>query len=552
MPHGPIGTAIENQYTAGVNQFTNPTLLLCGAIVEMVPYNISDPTNSGPIARNWGIFHPPTACVCTENLTAANPIPIPIDPSAPGWYYFYTYIRLSPTDGSLVAESAPSPIMASSFNPQDLCAHNVTVTLPRDLQVTHIRFYRTTGEVTGFEDGTAPATAGYIIDIAVGSLTSGALTDTVVFDYTQPANILRLIPTAGNFFPVGCWAYGEYFPADPTTGVDAFKVQGQYVCRYKEQFIVYGYDNFVYWTPQAIEDAFKTQFCGYLKFPDVVTAMFVYKNDIIVCTATQTYRVLQGDWDTPGNLTLVVDGIGVIANDSCCFDATSNRTMALTNKGIRAYNGIAWSEDLSYQIKSQLEAVTTGVNVTGAYLATAQIINREYIISFRGSYFGSSDATTLVGFLNSTNTMGYLAGTVAWSIDSTIRTSWIMANFMITPVYPSETRVSNGQEGLAFMSVNGTIKLVYYGIASDYDFGTDRIVAILRLPRLIHGSLDNNIRPRYLKVVANLASPYTTVGEVPQLVLKATGDNGRTYEKVVITQDILDGPLDKYRYNGSI
>lgn len=510
--------------------------------------------------RNWGIFRP-TVAASVVGLIDSDPyddIGPAVSPLDPGWFYFYTYARI--VDGQIIAESAPSPLMDARFAPVESCVHKVTIKLSDDPQVTHIRFFRTTGESTGFEDGTAPGTASLVKEVAIGDLldinfggslstafgSAFAVTPEIsatlkcaLLTNSDGASLLNLLDTWGTA------AYGE-----PLEIYGApFTPQGDWTLVFKESVLTYGNvtaygthaGNRVFYTDNRAGLKYKSSFYGWMDFPNTVTAAFVYKNDIIICTATQTYRVVDGNWT---QVRLTVDGIGVLANNSCDFDPSSGQTLALTNKGVRAFNGNDWSADLSYQIKDQIQAITQ-VGQSAVALASGAVINREYYLALRGSFDRityPAEPIICVGFLHNNNTIG-------WTIDAFQSDCYVQGSIlMATKVSINES--SYNEYPLAIMRVgeNGVNHLVGIEQSYDKDFGTDKIVARLRIPRLIHQSLDNNIRVKYIKIIGNMFLPYGYTGTLPAITAKAIGDNGRTYQPIKIVNNALESPLDSYKY----
>lgn len=495
--------------------------------------------------RLWGIAHP-TELPTVVLVGSVNPIGPAISPTDTGWYYFYTYARI--VSGTLIAESAPSALPLTRFTPTVQGAHEVTIKLSTDPQVTHIRFFRTTGETTGFEDGTAALTASLIDEFTIASLTAvDATHKKTTFDNTQPASIIALLDTWG------AAAYGEQI----TDGAP-FCPQGDWSLQYKESMMVYGRvstysitgGNRIFYTDNRPGLKYKGLFTGWMDFPTTITSAFVYMNDIIICTRTQTYRIVDGNWT---QIRLAVDGIGVLANNTCDYDPASNQTLALTNKGVRGWKGFSWSDDLSYQIKKEIKAITESTH-TAVALASAIVINREYYLSFRGSFIPSEitvEPFIAVGFLQNNTT-------ISWTKDVLETSSFVQGDIM-KDVVTTNVESSYNEYALAVMRVDtGTSnRLVGIEQATDKDFAVDKITATLQIPRLIHQSLDNNLRVRYMKIIGTVALPYNYTGKLPAVIATAVGDDGRTSQPVKIVNLMTEAnnpiisPLDSARYTNT-
>ena len=498
---------------------------------------IIDPANDQ--ARNWGIEGPPVTPTINVGSVVGDVIPAPLNG---GWEYYYTYIRIDGTE--LVAESTPSPQPLNRFNPGVDCKHDVVVAASTDPQVTNIRIYRTTGNgpppaTPGFLDGTATNTASEVVTVPNAN-------DTITVDYLQPALIANILETFG------------YYPYKSANS--PLPAQGKICVRYKDRIIVGGEDSRIYFTDARTQAKFKAMFnfASFAEFHKTVTAIFVHENDIIVATFNDTWRIVDGDLTggtaATNSKRLASDGIGIVAPNSVVYDAQTKRTLALTNKGVRAWTGSNWSEDLSYQIRSDIEnAIIGAVQNDSTFEAIAGIVNREYHLSFRGDVTGSANARTIVGYLK--NDMS-----IAWTVDKTNTLSYFQGKLVpidsdngnrggsYREVGYNIMRVDINGTGGGLNSVNRLCKIDQ--ITEYFDFLTSKIEFEAQLPRLKKNSTDN-LRVRSIRIEAFMRVPESVAGVIPYITIIGTGDNGRTVSIKKAIQDAVSDTELKYLWSDS-
>ena len=466
------------------------------------------------VARNWGIRAPQNAITASDLLAGSNPIDPPVNG---GWIFYYTYIRKVGTE--IIAESAPSPASnrltyaAASRWQLAFAAGSDSA----DPQVTGIRIYATA-------DGGSSATAAFVADFT--NLDPAG--DTTIIDSTEP----RTISILANTF--------DYYPMNPyisAVSESPKPAKGNIIAIYKDQILVGGADDYVYYTDQTAVPKFKTLFhyLSFADFYDTVTAIFIHASDIVICTRNTTWRIVDGDW-TEGKRQEST-GIGVIAHNSVAYDNITKRTVALTNKGVRAWDGTQWSEDLSYRIRGDIvtSTVKDGANDhASAWKATAKIINREYFLSVMGGADDGSEPDTariFVGFLHDN-------GYIAWTIDNHL-TDFFVQGTIFSGVGDS---VPSTYQEIPFALIrygeagSQTNRMIRFEQAADYDFGDDRIEMKIQIPRIIHGSPQNNIRLRRARVVTTLSNSFSGTGETYYMEARVKGDNGRVYQKKKLIQ----------------
>jgi hypothetical protein len=486
-------------------------------------------------ARRWGIVGPAGAPSQTE---AIGFIPAA---AAGGWYYFYTYIRL--VSGTLVAESTPSPVPASRIANAVPKSHDIGVTASTDPQVTEIRLYRT-------RDGGAIENAGFINDYA----NTTATINIDIPDGPGFPSIAVLLDTF-DFYPFN-------FSGAPKPA------KGTFAVKYKDQIIVGGVGSAVYFTLNTAIPKFKTLFhaLNFSDFYDTVLAIFIHFDDIIICTACETWVITEGDFINQKRLAN--QGVGVIAHNSIAFDPMTQRTIALTNKGVRAWDGRNWSEDLSYQIRGDIENATT--NTTGdpseTELATAAVINRYYYLSFRGRQNGNTNNRIFTAFLRND-------GSLSWSVDiirkadETPMLAYVQGKIHHIPNDNGAPINTYNQQPVAIMRVDmaETVspaddknRLVLFEEKTDYDFEDSglvkkfNIIHRIKLPRLIHGSPRNYIRLRNIRISSTLKDPFSISSTAPIFMeCIARGDDGRVFERIKLVQDKIVTGDDSFKWSKS-
>jgi hypothetical protein len=463
-------------------------------------------------ARAWGILGPEAAANVASG-SGSNLIPAPSATSDTGWYYYYTYINKN-TDGVLLSESHPSAQPSVRLTYSGSKVHLVDVVASDDPQVTHIRLYRTTGP-NGYEDGTEPATAGYIGDYA-NTLA------TLTIDSTTPALMGLLLDTWTTY------AYGD--PVSP------LPVTGRFCRIYKNMVMVFGTDNYVYYSQELVGEKYRECFDyrGFADFNDLVTGIFIYHNDIIICTLNKTWRIIDGDWS---QRRLAVDGIGVVSNNSCAYDPTTDRVLALTNHGVMAWSGTTWSIDLAYQIKGDILAASNGVlDTTFLNSSTGVVVNREYYLSIYSS--GDYNLTRIfVGFLNQN-------GTIAWSIDKIDDRVVVRGSFGLTSI--------GVLLGLArYGATEFSTVLLQFNDNESYDLTSTLIPMQIDTPWLIHGSTDNWVQLRYITVTGSIYNAWRTPGLVPYLKIFASTIGGQKSQTRKIINSVVI-PTNRYSYSSAV
>jgi hypothetical protein len=493
-----------------------PNAIYDGSIIDYAAANAK--------ARHWGIYAPaaaPTVAELTDG-DASNYIPAA---TLEGWYYFYTYVRL--VFGSLVSESPPSPIMAARFAPTVACKHRLSVVASTDPQVTGIRIYRTTGQ-TGLEDGTSIQTAGKIADYSNA-------TANIDLDKNLPASLGNLLDTIGQDGSKGYYSYGD--PASPNPAC------GYVACIYKDSVIIGGYNNYVYYTDNRPEEKFKYLFStiAYADFYSRVISIFVHGNDIIICTERKTWRIVDGNW---ADKRLVSEDVGVVSPNSVAYDLETERTLALTNKGVRAWDGQRWSEDLSYQIKDITNNRTYYTNTFFSSFASGVVNGREYYLSMPNTFPSRdpSDTPLLIGFLNND-------GSISWTIDRTV-VAGVQSLGVVTGGF---VKIDDCVYGvLNFLDGSSVLGYFIKFDSSDTisaDFASRTISVRIDLPRLIHDYPVNYVRGRTVRAIITGIARAVYPAPAKTINLIGTGDGGNKTQTAILTQsseDVIqfDGAFD--------